>query len=226
MTFKERQQLRRSQEFIKPIGREAPEPIAVTLDERQALRRAELEGQRLADERAAERERARRAALPQRPVNAFQLLLDQDTKRYREDSPAGKKRRADLIARAASREREIDAELEAKAKADALTNNPDVQKAIADADEALRDAMPQDRGQRAELLAIAKEGEVSMYWQRSAGLYARIRERESEKLAELFSRSTTEQLNHAEQAAIVKAAQAGFDAAIEQSDLGADESRP
>lgn len=212
---------RRENEFIKPKGREVAEPIAVTLGERQALRQAELVGQREAAARATDRERARQAALPQRPTNAFQLILDQDSRRYRPDTPAGKKRRDELIAKAEQREREIDAELEAQATADALTNNPDVQKAIADAEQALRDAMPQDRGQRAELLAIAKEGELSMYWQRSAGLYAQIRERESEKLAEIFSRSTAEQSNHAEQAAIVKAAQAGFDAATE-NDLGRD----
>lgn len=206
MTYKERATIRRETEFQKPKPREVPAPVAVTLGERQAMRQAAREGKRMALERSKERERARREAQGDGPINIYRDLLSRDMRRYNPATAEGRKRRAELEAKAEERDREIERELAEQAKAEALANDPVIKNAIEDAELSLRIAQPEDREARSELLAIAREGETQLYWERCRELDRQIWSREDAKLNEHNTKTEAELAARAEQASIVQAA--------------------
>ncbi len=206
MTFKERQAIRRETESQKFQPREVPAPIAVTLGERQSIRLAEREGQRMAVERAKARERARLEALGDGPTNVYRDLLSRNMRRYNPATADGRKRRAELEAKAIERDAEIERELAEQAKAETLANDPTIKNAIESAELELKAAQPEDREARAELLAIAKEGETQLYWERCRELDRQIWSREDAKLNEHNVKTAAELELREQQAAIVQAA--------------------
>jgi len=211
MSYKERQAIRRETEFLKFQPREVPAPVAVTLSERQAMRQAEREGTRMALERAKERERARREAQGDGPSNVYRDLLSRDMRRYNPATAEGRKRRAELEIKAEERDREIERELAEQAKAEALANDPTIKNAIESAELELKAAQPEDREARAELLAIAKEGETQLYWERCRELDRQVWSREDAKLNEHNTKTAAELELREQQAAIVRAAKERLD---------------
>lgn len=169
-------------------ARRAADPNApLTSRERSILRQREAEGKAEVSTEAAKRQAARDAAVPaheQRPINAARIVYE---RRLAMDRPGNRQPATVLesLAKAADeRDREIDAEMEAKRQQYLRDNDPSVQGAIQYGEAAVKLATSGDQGAWARLVGIAKEGDVKEFWAGARDLNAKIAEREKAKQIE------------------------------------------
>lgn len=146
---------------------------------------ARAEGKRLATIVEADNRKVIEASTPdhlKRPRNLAQEAIDQYTKDGRYVAPELKRRLATLQEQAAAREKEIDKEMEAKAKAHAIANDPSVQDALEHCESASQ-RLPELAEQFAELRGLLLGGGPAVlpdYWRRAAEVTAAAREKTAE----------------------------------------------
>ncbi len=185
-------------------ARRAANPNApLTATERAILRQREAEGQAEAKTEAAQRQAAREAEIQEwerRPVNYARKVLEN---RLAQDRPGNRVPVTILesLTRVADeRDREIDAEMEAKRKRHLLDTSPDVQGAIQYGEAAVKLASTdEDRQAWARCVGIAKEGDYKAFWTAARELNAKIAEREKAKQVEMATERTVTQALYLEQ---------------------------
>lgn len=201
--------------------RKANPALELTATERAVLRQREAEGQAQAQADAKSREAARQAAaVPEherRPVNAARVILE---RRLAADRP-GNRQSASILesleTTADERDREIQAEMEAKRRAHLLATDPDVRGAVQYGESAIKLAtVSEDREAWARLVGIAKEGDTKAFWTEARALNATVAEREKAKQAEVATEKTAADVKYLEQKARADKAVADLQVSMEQ----------
>jgi hypothetical protein len=167
--------------------REINPGLPLTYEERAIMQQAEATGRqevkRAADQRAA----AKDAAIPdhqRRPPNHARTVYDmQLAQQWNPSRKVSKSTLASLKKNADTEDARIDLVMSAKELAHKLATDKNVQRAVQHADLATASAVTDDeRNTRAELGAIAREGDYTMYWERASALDLEVAERQKEKL--------------------------------------------
>lgn len=158
-----------------------PAPPLPTAEERETLRKAEEAGKRHAAERAAEREAARQAAGP--PRNVFRERADQLAKKLY--IPANQRIYERFVELANDFDEKMEAQRAERERQERIANDPAIQNAIENAEAVFRQAAPEDKADAFQNLAIAREGEVDLYWTNARDLEKRAWAREDARLSQM-----------------------------------------
>lgn len=184
--FDEKGRLLKSSEALRRARETSRDPAAAPtrhsifdlIDQRAARERGRKAGEQATDE-------ARRAAEPQRPLNAAQKLLDSGIVDNPYDSSAKRLKRL-LTAAAHKREKEIETEVAEQKRKEALAKSPAIQGAIATLTR-LKESI--DPLKAAEIEGVIDSGNYEMAWslirEESERLSAIERERLQQRVDEL-----------------------------------------